>query len=56
MSFRARGWALRGAIRPDISATDIVAGITLASGKPEQREQAERLVDSTLDGFRRPPR
>ncbi|MET8178309.1 helix-turn-helix domain-containing protein [Streptomyces sp. NPDC005336] len=43
-----------GTIRPDISATDMFAGLTgiaLASGKPEQREQAERLLDLTLDGL-----
>ncbi|MGW4533035.1 TetR/AcrR family transcriptional regulator [Nocardia sp. NPDC004340] len=48
-----------GAVRPDISAPDMFAaltGIALASGKPEQREQAERLLDLTLDGLRRPPR
>jgi AcrR family transcriptional regulator len=44
-----------GTIRSDISATDMFAaltGIALASGKPEQREQAERLLDLTLDGLR----
>ncbi|MFC4611327.1 TetR/AcrR family transcriptional regulator [Streptomyces maoxianensis] len=43
-----------GTIRSDISATDMFAnltGIALASGKPEQREQAERLLDLTLDGL-----
>jgi AcrR family transcriptional regulator len=43
-----------GTIRADISATDILAsltGIALASGKPEHREQAERLLDLTLDGL-----
>jgi AcrR family transcriptional regulator len=42
------------AIRSDISATDMFAaltGIALASGKPDQREQAERLLDLTLDGL-----
>jgi hypothetical protein len=28
-----------------------LAGIALASGEPEQREQAERLLDLTLDGL-----
>ncbi|MEU8520888.1 helix-turn-helix domain-containing protein [Streptomyces sp. NBC_01216] len=43
-----------GTIRSDISATDMFAaltGIALTSGKPEQREQAERLLDLTLDGL-----
>jgi AcrR family transcriptional regulator len=47
-----------GAIRSDISPTDILAsltGIALASGKPEQREQAERLLDLTLDGLSAEP-
>ncbi|SOB88795.1 TetR/AcrR family transcriptional regulator [Streptomyces sp. 1331.2] len=44
-----------GSIRSDISPADMFAaltGIALASGKPEQREQAERLLDLTLDGLR----
>lgn len=43
-----------GTIRSDIGATDMLAGLTgiaLASGEPEQREQAERLLDLTLDGL-----
>ncbi|GHB84917.1 TetR family transcriptional regulator [Streptomyces cirratus] len=43
-----------GTIRPDIVATDMfaaLAGIALTSGKPEQREQAERLLDLILDGL-----
>lgn len=43
-----------GVIRSDISATDMFAaltGIALASGKPEQREQADRLLDLALDGL-----
>ncbi|MEV6102339.1 TetR family transcriptional regulator [Nocardia sp. NPDC051981] len=51
--------AQAGTIRADISATDMFAaltGIALASGKPEQREQAERLLDLTLDGLRTSPR
>ncbi|MFD8094475.1 TetR/AcrR family transcriptional regulator [Streptomyces malaysiensis] len=43
-----------GVIRSDINATDMFAaltGIALASGKPEQREQADRLLDLTLDGL-----
>ncbi|MCW2884778.1 MAG: hypothetical protein QOE54_1227 [Streptosporangiaceae bacterium] len=43
-----------GAIRSDIGPTDMfaaLAGIALTSAKPEQREQAERLLDLTLDGL-----
>ncbi|MET8875151.1 helix-turn-helix domain-containing protein [Nocardia sp. NPDC004604] len=43
------------AIRSDIGATDMFAaltGIALASGKAEQRQQAERLLDLTFDGLR----
>jgi AcrR family transcriptional regulator len=43
-----------GTIRSDINATDMFAaltGIALASGKPDQRAQAERLLDLTLDGL-----
>jgi hypothetical protein len=40
----------RGDIRPsDLSAA--LAGIALTSAKPEQRDQAERLLDLTLDGL-----
>ena len=52
-SLRQAGVAA-GTIRPDISPADMLAsltGIALASGKPEQREQAERLLDLTLDGL-----
>ncbi|WP_406193894.1 TetR/AcrR family transcriptional regulator [Kitasatospora sp. NBC_01560] len=44
-----------GTVRADIGATDMFAaltGIALASGRPDQREQAERLLDLTLDGLR----
>ncbi|MFI0774290.1 TetR/AcrR family transcriptional regulator [Streptomyces sp. NPDC021212] len=44
-----------GTIRPDINPTDMFAaltGIALTSAKPEQRDQAERLLDLTLDGLR----
>lgn len=47
-----------GAIRTDISPTDMfaaLAGIALTSARPEQREQAERLLDLTLDGLRPVP-
>ena len=43
-----------GTVRSDISATDMFAaltGIALASGKPDQREQAERILDLTFDGL-----
>jgi AcrR family transcriptional regulator len=43
-----------GAVRGDIGARDMFAaltGIALTSGRPEQREQAERLLDLTLDGL-----
>lgn len=45
-----------GAIRTDIPTSDIfaaLAGIALTSAKPEQRAQAERFLDLTLDGLRR---
>ncbi|MCX5213691.1 TetR/AcrR family transcriptional regulator [Kitasatospora sp. NBC_00240] len=43
-----------GTIRSDIGPADMFAalsGIALASGRPEQRTQAERLLDLTLDGL-----
>ncbi|CAM5337603.1 TetR/AcrR family transcriptional regulator [Streptomyces avidinii] len=43
------------AIRSDITSTDMfaaLAGIALTSAGPEQRAQAERLLDLTLDGLR----
>jgi hypothetical protein len=42
-----------GTIRSDIGAADISAaltGVALAFGRSEQRGQAERLLDPTLDG------
>ncbi|MGP3770335.1 TetR/AcrR family transcriptional regulator [Streptomyces sp. SDT5-1] len=45
-----------GVIRTDIPTSDIfaaLAGIALTSARPEQRAQAERLLDLTLDGLRR---
>ncbi|MFC8124192.1 TetR/AcrR family transcriptional regulator [Streptomyces sp. NPDC057302] len=49
-----------GTIRSDISPADMfaaLAGIALTSAKPEQREQAERLLDLILDGLKpAPPR
>lgn len=43
-----------GTLRRDIRPTDmfaILAGIALTSAEPEQRDQAERLLDLTLDGL-----
>ncbi|MEV0210535.1 helix-turn-helix domain-containing protein [Streptomyces sp. NPDC050788] len=43
-----------GTIRADITAADLGAaleGIALTSASPEQRQQAERLLDLTLDGL-----
>ncbi|WP_405853797.1 TetR/AcrR family transcriptional regulator [Streptomyces sp. NBC_01515] len=43
-----------GAIRSDIGPSDMFAaltGIALTSAKPEQREQAERLLDLTMNGL-----
>jgi hypothetical protein len=43
-----------GAIRSDIGPADMFAaltGIALTSAKPEQREQAERLLDLTMNGL-----
>ncbi|MGV4926657.1 TetR/AcrR family transcriptional regulator (plasmid) [Streptomyces sp. BHT-5-2] len=47
-----------GAIRTDVGPTDIGAaleGIALTSASPEQRHQAERLLDLTLDGLKSRP-
>ncbi|MBZ6088317.1 TetR/AcrR family transcriptional regulator [Streptomyces olivaceus] len=47
--------AAAGEIRSDIRPTDMfaaLAGIALTSARPEQREQAERLLDLLLDGLR----
>lgn len=43
-----------GTIRSDIGPSDMFAaltGIALTSAKPEQREQAERLLDLTMNGL-----
>ncbi|WP_127359103.1 TetR/AcrR family transcriptional regulator [Actinacidiphila soli] len=43
-----------GTIRTDIGPSDMFAaltGIALTSAKPEQREQAERLLDLTMNGL-----
>ncbi|MEV8566676.1 TetR family transcriptional regulator [Streptomyces sp. NPDC051322] len=47
-----------GTIRSDIRPTDMfaaLAGIALTSARPEQREQAERLLDLVLDGLKAVP-
>ncbi|MCZ9347661.1 TetR/AcrR family transcriptional regulator [Streptomyces sp. TRM76130] len=47
-----------GVIRSDISSADMFAaltGIALTSARPDQRDQAERLIDLTLDGLRPAP-
>ncbi|MGZ9935347.1 TetR/AcrR family transcriptional regulator [Streptomyces sp. NC-S4] len=47
--------AAAGTIRSDISSTDMfaaLAGIALTSAGPDQRAQAERLLDLNLDGLR----
>ncbi|WP_328564396.1 helix-turn-helix domain-containing protein [Streptomyces coelicoflavus] len=44
-----------GEIRSDIGSADMfaaLAGIALTSARPDQREQAERLLDLVLDGLR----
>lgn len=46
--------AADGSIRRDTSPADVgaaLAGIALGSARPEQREQAERLLDLILDGL-----
>jgi hypothetical protein len=43
-----------GSIRGDVDVADVIAGLTgiaLASGTPEQRDQAERLLDLFMDGL-----
>jgi AcrR family transcriptional regulator len=43
-----------GMVRSDITAPDVLAsltGIALASGRPEQRDKAERLLDLLMDGL-----
>ncbi|MEV0264111.1 TetR family transcriptional regulator [Streptomyces sp. NPDC050617] len=50
--------AAAGTIRPDIRPTDLfaaLAGIALTSAAPEQRGQAERLIDITLRGLEPAP-
>jgi hypothetical protein len=48
-----------GDLRADVSAEDIAAsllGIFTVAGKPENKAQADRLLDLLMDGLRpRPP-
>ncbi|MFF3859581.1 TetR/AcrR family transcriptional regulator [Streptomyces sp. NPDC002209] len=44
-----------GALRSDVRPADVfalLAGIALTSARPEQRDQAERLLDLALDGLK----
>jgi AcrR family transcriptional regulator len=44
-----------GTIRPDIEPADVLAslsGVSLAAGRPAQRDQARRLLDLLMDGLR----
>ncbi len=44
-----------GSLRGDVRADDVVsslAGILLVSGEPDQREQADRMLDLLMDGLR----
>ncbi|MGP4096982.1 TetR/AcrR family transcriptional regulator [Nonomuraea sp. KM90] len=43
-----------GVIRSDLGPDDLyaaLAGVALSTGRPEQRKQAERLLDLTMDGL-----
>ncbi|WP_254206408.1 TetR/AcrR family transcriptional regulator [Nocardia alni] len=47
-----------GTLRDDVLAQDVIVsllGIALASGRPEEREQAGRMMDLLLAGVRRCP-
>ncbi|WP_218008724.1 TetR/AcrR family transcriptional regulator [Nocardia jiangxiensis] len=47
--------ASQGTLRPDVPAQDVVAsllGIFLACGAPQQREQADRMMDLLMDALR----
>jgi AcrR family transcriptional regulator len=47
--------AAAGTLRGDVRAEDVVAslvGIFLACGQPEQRDQADRMLDLLMDGVR----
>jgi AcrR family transcriptional regulator len=44
-----------GSLRADVEAADVFAalsGVSLTAGRPEQRDQAGRLLDLLLDGLR----
>jgi AcrR family transcriptional regulator len=44
-----------GSLRDDVAAADVFAalsGVSLSAGRPEQRDQAGRLLDLLLDGLR----
>jgi AcrR family transcriptional regulator len=48
--------AAGGSLRDDVAAADVFAalsGVSLSAGRPEQRDQAGRLLDLLLDGLRR---
>jgi len=47
--------AAAGTLRGDVRADDVVAtlvGIFLACGQPDQRSQADRLLDLLMDALR----
>ena len=47
--------AAAGTLRADVAAADVFAalsGVSLSAGRPEQRDQAGRLLDLLLDGLR----
>ena len=49
-----RAGAEDGSIRPDVDPNDVLmalGGITSVTGKPDQRDQAHRLLDLLLDGL-----
>lgn len=44
-----------GKLRADVDANDVLtglSGVSMATGRPEQREQAGRLLDLLMDGLR----
>jgi hypothetical protein len=44
-----------GAIRPEVTATDVLAAVTgaaMVSGGPTGRAQGERLIELVVDGLR----
>jgi AcrR family transcriptional regulator len=50
-----RAGAEAGTLRPDADPADVLAclsGISLASGEPDQRAQAGRVLDLVVDGLR----